>query len=90
TVRGTVRSIDTSRRTIELEQANWINGFQSGTGGYGTTVVISYGANAGIEVNGTMQSLSGLERGDVIEVQVDRSGSTNYANRIFLIRDARR
>ena len=90
TVRGTVRNIDTSRRTIELEQANWINGFQSGTGGYGTTVIISYGANAGIEVNGTMQSLSGLERGDVIEVQVDRSGSTNYANRIFLIRDARR
>lgn len=84
-IRGTVRYVDTARRTIELDQVSGISGFNTGAG----TIVISYGSNASIEVGGQMHPVSGLERGDVIEVQADRSGSTYFANRIFLVRNVR-
>lgn len=91
TVRGTVRYVDTSRRTIELEQTSWMSGF-NGTNS-GNTIVISYPTNATVDVSGRSNPISGLERGDVIEVQVDRSsmsnGSSYFANRITLVRDVR-
>jgi hypothetical protein len=86
TIRGTVRSHDPARRTIELEQTNWSSGFKRST----TTdrVIIQYPANMGIEVQGQVQAISGLERGDVIDVQVQNSGSTTaLAQRIILVRD---
>lgn len=87
TIRGTVRSHDPARRTIELEQTNWISGFKRSTGA-GSVIVVQYPANLGIEVQGQVQSISGLERGDVIEVQVQNSGSTTpLAQRIILVRD---
>ena len=87
TLRGTVTYVDTSRRTIELESVNWGSNFNSNTGG-GSRVVIQYDSNLSIDVNGRMQSISGLERGDVIEVQVDNtSGSVLRANRMWLVRD---
>ncbi|HEU4889272.1 MAG TPA: hypothetical protein VFV49_15405 [Thermoanaerobaculia bacterium] len=87
TIRGTVRYIDTSRRTIELESASWISGFNSGAG-TSTRTIINYDTNASIYVNGRNESVSGLERGDVIEVQVSRDGSTLWARQMSLIRDA--
>lgn len=91
TVRGTVLSHDTGRRTIELEQANWISGFTSGGGTTGANrVVIQYDTNASVEYQGQMHPVSGLERGDVIEVQVQNLGSGNLrANRIALVRNVR-
>jgi Domain of unknown function (DUF5666) len=90
TVRGTVRYIDTARRTIEIESASWISGFQSGAG-TANRYTISYDTNARIDVNGTLEPLSGLEAGDVIEVQVgNTSGSMLHANRLWLVRDVRR
>lgn len=90
TIRGTVAYVDTSRRTIELESTNWINGFNRGTSG-SSRVIVQYGANAGVDVNGSLQPISGLERGDVIEVQVQNtSGSMLYADRLWLVRDVRR
>lgn len=86
TIRGTVRSIDTVRRTIELESTNWISGFNSGAG-TGTRTVIHFDSNATIYVNGRNESVSGLERGDVIEVQVARDGSTLRARSMSLVRD---
>jgi hypothetical protein len=86
TIRGTVRNHDPARRTIELEQANWISGFNKGAGT--SNVIIQYPANIGIEVQGQVQSISGLERGDVIDVQVQNTGtSTPLAQRIILVRD---
>jgi hypothetical protein len=84
TVRGTVRYVDTTRRTIELESTTGISGFNTGAG---TSLVIQYGSNAVVEVNGRGQDITGLERGDVIEARVDRSGSTWFADRIILVRD---
>lgn len=86
TIRGTVRSIDTVRRTIELESTNWISGFNSGAG-TGTRTIINFDSNATIYVNGRNESVSGLERGDVIEVQVARDGSTLWARSMSLVRD---
>lgn len=86
TVRGTVRYLDTSRRTIELDQVTGAVGFMGGSGG-GSTMIVSYGSNAVVEVNGRGENIANLERGDVIDVQVDRSGSTYFANRIILVRD---
>lgn len=91
TIRGTVRNVDTVRRTIELESTNWVSGFNTGAG-TGTRTIISYDTNVGIDVNGRNESVDGLERGDVIEVQVARnsSSSTLWAQRMYLIRDVNR
>lgn len=86
TIRGTVVSVNTSRRTIELESTNWISNFNTGAG-TGTRTVINYDTNASIYVNGRNEAVTGLERGDVIEVQVARDGSTLWARSMTLVRD---
>lgn len=88
TLRGTVRYVDTSNRTIQLESATWISRF-SGTGTTGNVVTVRYDANTGVEVNGQLHPVANLERGDVIEVQTTGS-TTLYASRIYLVRDVRR
>ncbi len=91
TVRGTVRSIDTANRTIQLDSTSWMNGFQTNAGG--NTIIIHYDTTARVDVSGQLYPLSNLERGDVIEVQLENVGSTsrpNYlAQRISLMRDVR-
>lgn len=87
TIRGTVRSVDTVNRTIELESTNWISNFN--TGSTTSRTIVRYDANIGVNVNGRSESVSGLERGDVIEVRVvrDANGSTLWAQRMDLVRD---
>lgn len=89
TVRGTVAYVDTSRRTIELESATWRSNFNSGTGSNSSRVVISYDNNMSVNVSGQMQPISGLERGDVIEVEVDNYNNAMRATRVWLVRDVR-
>ncbi len=90
TLRGTVRNVDTVRREIELESTSWISRFDSGSGSTGSRYIIRYDANAGVDVQGRIHPVSNLERGDVIEVQVQNtSGSTLFAERIYLVRDVR-
>lgn len=88
TVRGTVSRVDTSRRTIELESATWSSNFNRGTTG-GNRVVVSYDNNVGVIVSGQTQPISGLERGDVIEVEVDNYNNAMRATRVWLVRDVR-
>jgi hypothetical protein len=89
TVRGTVRYIDTSRRTIELESASWASNFNSGSGSMnGNRITVSYDTNTNVDVSGRSYPVSGLEVGDVIEVQVSNaSSSMPFAQRITLVRD---
>lgn len=89
TVRGTVAYVDTSRRTIELESATWRSNFNSGTGSNSSRVVISYDNNMSVNVNGQNQPISGLERGDVIEAEVDNYNNAMRATRVWLVRDVR-
>jgi hypothetical protein len=88
TVRGTVRYIDANARTIQLESTQWMNGFQTNTGG--NTITIHYDSTARVDVSGQLYPLSNLERGDVIDVTLEPNGSSNYlAQRITLVRDVR-
>jgi len=89
TIRGTVRYIDTARRTIELESATWASGFSTGANA-GSRVILSYDSNTNVDVSGRLHPVSGLERGDVIEVQVSNpNASMPSAERIWLVRNVR-
>jgi hypothetical protein len=87
TVRGTVSYVDVNRRTIELESASWVSRFNSGTGSTGSRITISYDNNVSVDVNGRLHPVSGLERGDVVEVQIDNYNNTMRATKIYLVRD---
>lgn len=91
TIRGTVRYVNTSNRTIELEQTSWTNNFIPGSGNSSSTVVIQYDNNTQIDYQGGLHPVSGLERGDVIEVRVQNLGNSRYAaaQNIWLIRNVR-
>ena len=86
TVRGTVRYVDTNRRTIELDSVTATN-FNRGSGS-SSTFIVQYDPNTQVNVQGQLYPVSGLERGDIIEVQVDNLGNGNYvARQINLLRD---
>ncbi|HVT02527.1 MAG TPA: DUF5666 domain-containing protein [Thermoanaerobaculia bacterium] len=91
-VRGTVRYLDASRRTIELEQASWNNfDTRSGNGSNNGNVVVQYDNSTQVEYQGKSYAPSNLERGDVVDVQLrNRSGSTYFADRIVVVRDVNR
>ena len=92
TVRGTVRYVDTARREIGLDQTSWISGFTTGGGsGAGGTMVIRYDTNTNVEYGGQFYPPTNLERGDVVDVHVQETGSSTFlANRIMVVRDVNR
>ncbi|HEY0140632.1 MAG TPA: hypothetical protein VGF48_07040 [Thermoanaerobaculia bacterium] len=86
-IRGTVSSVDTNRRLIYLDSTQWMSNFQ-GSGSAGSSMVVSYDANTSVDVNGRLHPVNGLERGDVVDVQVRSLGGSNYlATRVILVRD---
>lgn len=86
-VRGTVSSVDTNRRLIYLDSTQWMSNFQ-GSGSAGSSMVISYDNNTSVDVNGTLHPVNGLERGDVVDVQLRNLGGSSYlATRVILVRD---
>ncbi|HSP35186.1 MAG TPA: DUF5666 domain-containing protein [Thermoanaerobaculia bacterium] len=89
TLRGTVNSVDTNNHTIQLTQTNWIAGFDRNTGtSTGGTITINYNPSVQVNVNGQMYGINGLQKGDVIDVQLLNNGSSNYvANGITLVHD---
>lgn len=89
-IRGTVSSVDTNRRLIYLDSTQWFsNRFNEGAGGSSSqSMVVSYDNNTSVDVNGRLHPVSGLERGDVVDVQVRSLGGSNYlATRLVLVRD---
>jgi len=89
TIRGTVRSVDSSRGEIVLEQVSRTN-FNQDNGSSGV-VVVRYDSGLRVNVQGQMSPVSGLERGDVVDVQVENTGGSSYlARKISLVRDIRR
>jgi hypothetical protein len=89
TVRGTVRYVDTSAHTIQLDQTNWISGFN--TNPNGTTTTVQYDPNTtNVDISGRLYPVTGLERGDVVDVQMSNAGSSlPFAQRITLVRNVR-
>lgn len=91
TIRGTIRAVNTYNRTIDLEQTSYISGFLPGSGSRSSVITVQYDTNTRVNVGGSMQPISGLERGDVIEIQAQDLGNSNWmASSISLIRDVRR
>lgn len=90
-VRGTVTSVDTNRRLIYLDSTQWLgNNFNSNGSTMGQSMVLSYDNNTSVEIGGQLHPVNGLERGDVVDVQVRSLGGSSYlATRVFLVRDVR-
>jgi hypothetical protein len=91
TIRGTVQYVDTSRQTIELAQTSWLNGFAGGTGsGGGNTIVVRYDTSVRVDAMGQLSAVTNLERGDVVDVEVQSANTTTpFARTIRLVRDVR-
>ncbi|HEV7572464.1 MAG TPA: hypothetical protein VGQ21_13275 [Thermoanaerobaculia bacterium] len=88
TIRGTIRNVDTRNQTIELENTNWVSGFRTNTNS--SRFVVRYDQNASVDYNGQMYPLTNLERGDVVDVQLQDLGSSNYvAQRLTVVRNVR-
>src|SRR3954453_13240016 len=88
TIRGTIRNVDTTNQTIDIKNPNWITGFR--TNNSSSRFVVRYDPNASVDYNGQMYPLTNLERGDVVDVQLQDLGSSNYvAQRLVLVRNVR-
>ena len=92
TIRGTVAYVDTNNRTIQLQGVTY-TGFNRNSGN-GGTITVQYDTNTNVDVQGKIYPVSGLERGDVVDVQVGsnsyNSNASYFAQRIYLVRDVRR
>lgn len=89
-LRGTVRSVDTHGRTLQLERASYLSGFTTGTGTAGSDVVtVHYDAETVVEYQGQFYGLDSLERGDVVDLRVADTGGRLVAEQIELVRDVR-
>jgi hypothetical protein len=88
TIRGTVLNVDTRNQTIELENTNWVSGFR--TNNRSSRFVVRYDPNASVDYNGQMYPLTNLERGDVVDVQLQDLGNADYvAQSLVLVRNVR-
>lgn len=85
-VRGTVRDIDPDRQTIALDQTQMGSSFNPNRG---NLLTLQYDANTIVEYRGDRYAPSNLERGDVVDVEVQDLGSNQVAQRIVVVRDAR-
>ncbi len=81
---GTVRNVNASARSIELDSVNveHIQGFDVNRNG--NTVTVSYDTNTIVEYQGQRYGVVNLERGDVVNVDVSRIGNGYLAKRIIV------
>ncbi|MDQ6800890.1 MAG: DUF5666 domain-containing protein [Acidobacteriota bacterium] len=85
TIRGTVRYVDPSTRTISIDNATSISGFQTNPG---SAMTIQYDSSAQVNYQGQLHPVTNLERGDVIDVQLQQLSAGNYlAQNITLVHD---
>ena len=88
TIRGTVVNVDTRNQTIEIENTSWISGFR--TNNTSSRFVVRYDPNASVDYNGQMYPVTNLERGDVVDVQLQDLGNSSYiARSLVLVRNVR-
>lgn len=85
TIRGTVRYVDPNARTIAIDSPSWISGFQTNTG---NSMTIQYSSSAQVNYQGQLYPVTNLERGDVIDIQIQNLGGGNYlAQNITVVRN---
>jgi hypothetical protein len=80
-----VRFVDPSTRTITIDSPTYVSGFQTNPG---SAMTIEYNSSAQVNYQGQLHPVTNLERGDVIDVQVQKLSGGNYvAQNITLVRD---
>jgi hypothetical protein len=86
-LRGTVRSINTRDRTLELESTRYGSNFNSGsTSGSGSSVVtVHYDSNTVVEFEGRRYQPENLERGDRVEIEIRNSSGRMIAEEILVV-----
>jgi hypothetical protein len=85
-VRGTIRGVNPNQQMISLEQTRQGLGFNSGVD---DLLRLYYDANTIVEYQGDRYSPTRLERGDVVDIEVQDIGRRQVAQRIMVVRDAR-
>ena len=88
-LRGTVRSVDTRDRTLELETTQYgSNNFSTGgtIGSNSARVVeVHYDAQTIVEFEGRRYQPENLERGDLVEIEIRDLGSRLMAEEILVL-----
>lgn len=87
-VRGTVLTLNTSSRTMDIERrSTYGSNFSTGstTGRNGEVVTVYYDANTIVEYQGRRYSPENLERGDMVEVEVSRLNGRLVAEEILVV-----
>lgn len=87
-LRGTVRTVDTFDRTIELERTSYRSGFDTDPG-TSDVVTLHYDDDTVVEYQGRFYEPENLERGDVVDVEVVETGSRLIAEEIEVISNVR-
>ena len=85
-LRGTVRSVDTRDRTVEVETSS--RAFTAGSAGSGV-VVVHYDSQTIVEFEGRRYQPENLERGDEVEIDIRDVGGRLLAEEIQVVGDAR-
>lgn len=91
TLRGTVRSVDTRTRLLEIEPSRTSSGYSTGTSGRSNVVVVYYDTNTTVDFQGRRYQPENLEQGDVVEIDLSRVGTNGrlMAEQIEVISDSR-
>jgi hypothetical protein len=90
-LRGTIRTVDTRNRTLEIDRSQYDNRFNSDSGryndpgnGYGT-VLVRYDTGTTVRFQGRDYSPENLERGDVVQIQARDDNGRLTAQRIDVL-----
>jgi hypothetical protein len=92
-LRGTVRTVDTRNRTLEIDRSQYDNRFNSDPGRYGEsggsngygTVLVRYDSGTTVRFQGRDYSPENLERGDVVQIQARDDNGRLVAQRIEVL-----
>jgi len=83
---GTIHSVDTHRRTIEIDSAYLGESFDTRPR---TSARIAYDERTVVEYRGRTYDVTNLERGDVVDIDVDAAGPDRWiARRIVVARSS--
>lgn len=90
-VRGTIRTVDTRARLLEVDTSRYRSNFSTGSSGsYGSDLVtVYYDSGTRVEFRGQTYGPENLERGDEVTMAVRDVGGRLTADQIQVVNDVR-